>query len=210
MKNKIFLALLFLAALPKVSLIFASESPWDCQEENWTAEPRMEEGLYKSELESRCVFEPSGGKNFADLREKLQEYLISKREVHAGPILGQWNGIPSWTYDTTVTPPGEASLRIRESVVLATDGLGRFWYGTQSKEIQGSGLSSYLKNVSFSLELKRTPGSPRIAVVMRNGIQVERPWYALGPIFFLITKGKAKEKFAVARELLLTEVFKRL
>lgn len=184
---------------------------YDCSDEYWVDPPTLEDGHFRSKLGIKCKFEKRPQKDLFALRDSLDEYLRSKRVVRRADKKQGADGSTTWEYDTVLTlTEKDDPVRIHEVVTLATDGKANFGYKTQSKEVDASGMASYLKHVEFALELKReSPAGAQFEVDMTNEIQVDRPWYALAPLFFVMTKGVAKDKFECARDTILQAILER-
>ncbi|MCB0406035.1 MAG: hypothetical protein KDD51_14730 [Bdellovibrionales bacterium] len=118
------------------------------------------------------------------------------------------NGI-SLEVTNTVQDSG-SPVKIREEVQIISDERTRFIYRTRSKDVQARGMASYLRKVGFNTELRWQPDSKEFEIALHNNVQVERPWYALAPLFVLIAKGISKDKFEQASTELLDYITKNL
>jgi hypothetical protein len=213
MKNRYWIGVLLISTLGIIEMAQGDaqdSTPWTCTEESWQQEPKVENGRFKSQLKVQCQFNKNTKKTFQDLLKEMGFYLKSERTVHGPVVFGISNGAPSFTYDTTVVSKEEQNLEIREKVLLATDNKERFTYQTQSVDIKAKGLASYLKSFGISAEVKRSQNPDHFEIELQNSIEIERPWYALPPIFLFITKGKAKEKFGTARNHVLKAIYDHL
>lgn len=118
------------------------------------------------------------------------------------------NGI-SLEVTNTVQDSG-SPVKIREEVQIISDEKTRFIYRTRSKRVEARGMASYLRKVGFSTELHWNAEEHRFEIALHNNVQVERPWYALAPLFVLIAKGISKDKFEQASTELLDYISKNL
>ncbi len=163
----------------------------------------MRDGYYESTLGIECTM-PSPS-SLLPLRIAIERALSDRSEFHRPPIHVLLDGLRGQSFDLTHSLNGEEKgLRLREEILLATDGATRLVYQTRSKQIFASGMAGYLKRVSFQTILKRPSKGDTMTIEMRNSVQVKRPWFALSPLFFSIAKGIAEDKFEEARIPLLT------
>lgn len=192
------------------------KAPWTCGETQWNKDAEMEDGVFQSDLRMECIVEKSNPKGFLDMANALLDYLGKNRTVHSqsartekgGPARG---GLKIWTVDTTTKLSEEKeSIAIHEIVTITTDGKSRLIFETASRDIYASGLAGYLKRVNFKAVLEPSDQPGRTRVVMHNQVAVERPWFALAPLFFAIAKGVSVDKFSVARDRILPKLVEAL
>ncbi len=190
----------FVVFLPSV---VSHAERWSCGPTSWASPPQMRDGYYESTLGIECTM-PSPA-SLLPLRVAIEKALSDRGEFHRPPLTVLLEGMRGQSFDLTHTLNGEdKGLRLREEVLLATDGESRLIYQTRSKQIFASGMAGYLKGVSFQTVLKRPIAGDSVTIEMRNSVRVKRPWFALSPLFFSIAKGIAEDKFEEARVPLLT------
>jgi hypothetical protein len=188
-------------------------SSWSCSEPEWREPPEIERGVFTGKLRMECHLSTvKTDRVIPKIRAAIVELLESEREIHGAPTPVLHDAMRGLAYDATTTlKESGGDLKIRESATVVDDGERKLVYRTHSKEISASGMAGYLRAVEFSAtafaEEKQGEG---VRIELQNDIQVERPWYALAPIFFVIVKGTAKSKFQTVRERLLQRLSDRI
>ncbi|MEZ4750274.1 MAG: hypothetical protein R3B54_06510 [Bdellovibrionota bacterium] len=187
------------------------ESPWECDDAQWIGSPGMHDGIFHSARGTVCRIQGNGPKSFAALKEAILSTINEKSEVHTSPIQIRVDGMNGISLEVTNTVEDSGSpVKIREEVQIISDEKTRFIYRTQSKRVEAHGMASYLRKVGFSTELRWRPDAGKFDIVLNNNVQVERPWYALAPLFVLIAKGISEDKFERASTELLDYISKNL
>lgn len=179
-------------------------SKWSCDESAWEEEPTLEEGVFNAVVRTSCWISDSRPDGISWIYEKLQsEYQRKEKyEIHSGPLKSARGNIETLNYDLTDKLNEEDSdLAIRQNVELITDHQTKLDYLTQSTEVQGSGTASYLKSVSFQTSILREENGYRVK--LRNGVSIERPWFALAFMFKPMSASITKSKFRKATDTLM-------
>ncbi len=205
--------LLALAALPVVcpleqargaEAVTGSEAPaWSCGEMSWVRPSEMKDGVFEGELEVLCQLGLGAKDRIPALRSAIVADLQAHRTLHGAPEVGEREKVPGETYDVT-HELRDSKVSIRERVFVGHQAQSLLLYGSESTEVKASGMAGYLRKVSFRAEVRPKDGAERgYEVRMRNAVAVERPWFALGPVFHAIAKGVSKDKFRIAQETIL-------
>ena len=180
---------------------------WSCGEMRWTQPSQMLDGVFHGELEVDCELRLGPADQSPALKTAIVNDLKSHRTVHGVTL--QTAGAPSERgtlgelYDVTHELKTE-NVSIRERIYVGVLGQERLFYRSESQEVKAAGMAGYLKKVSFESEvLPAVSGKAGYRVRLKNAVQVERPWFALSPMFHLIAKGVSKEKFEKAQTVIL-------
>jgi hypothetical protein len=185
---------------------FGASPTWNCSETDWLEPPKILDGVFRSKLSGLCLV--SGGspdriKNLSRLI-KVDIETSGKLQIHEGPIPTVYQGLSAAKYDVTDDLKSEGSpASIRQNLIFASDEKTKMIYHTNSTEVQGKGMASYLKSVELIAEVVPTLEPGVYQFKMTNQIEVERPWFAMPFIFEPIARNKALEKFKKAQEKLL-------
>lgn len=196
------------------SFMALAEEPtkaWECDEAQWIGSPGLHDGIFHSALGTTCHMKSQGPQKLKDLREAILKTISEKSEVHASPIKIRVEGMNGISLDVTNTVEDSGSpVKIREEAQIITDDKFRLIYRTRSKHVEAGGMASYLRKVGFTTEVRWSEEHERFEILMNNNVQVERPWYALAPLFVLIAKGISKDKFSKASSELLDYISENL
>lgn len=200
------LFLLALLAFPSFASVESSENKdsWNCENPTWGQEPSLTEGVFSAVIQATCQVYIQKDAGISWLFEKLQsEYKKSEKyEIHQGPFISHEGSFLVVNYDLTDKLNEEGTdLAIRQDVILKTDQKKELNYLTQSKAIQASGTAAYLRAVSFETEVKAKPNA--YEVNLKNRVEIEKPWFALGFLFKPMSESITREKFVKAQEKLI-------
>ncbi len=170
----------------------------------------MDDGTFVGSLVMQCRMPGATGRAaIPRIRAMIERVLKAEREIHGEPVRIEERGMRGLAFDSTSrVKESDGEVSIREEARILDDGSSELLYQTRSREVSGRGLASYLKAVGFSANA-RVAGEGML-IELRNDIRVERPWYALSPIFFMIAKGTAKSKFNSVKERLLPRLVSAL
>ena len=186
-----------------VTLNLAFASPWNCGDAQWVTDPSLEDGLFSAQLRGECKLDAGNHGSLSGLRDHIRS-TIEAYSVLTVPLSDvTYQGMPGWKLTAKHTIV-EGPLELEEDIRLVTDGSKRLIYETTSKKIEGDGMAGYLKWVSFRAVVRKE--LDHFNIHFSNGIRVERPWYALAPLFYLIAKGISRDKFADARDKVLQHI----
>ena len=200
-------------ALAQAPVVFESgkslpavRGDWTCGSERWVGEPTTQDGVFEATLEMDCRISPSGkGASLEQVRREMVATLHRTRKIHAGPEPVIDAGLAGEKYDVTVAiRDGHDEVSIREDVVIATNGLRRLVYRTNSSTISATGMAAYLSQVEFRSDVVEVESG--FEVRLWNRIAIRRPWYALSLMFTPIAKRKVREKFEKVRAELLPRI----
>jgi len=195
--------LIVLLLVSKIS--WCGVSTWSCEESDWEEEPKLEKGIFNAVVRTSCWISDPRPNGISWIYEKLQkEYLRSEKyEIHSGPVKSSQGRLETLTYDLTDKLNEENSdLSIRQNVELTTDYESKLNYLTQSTQVQGSGTAAYLKSVSFQTSVEREEKGYRVRI--RNGVSIERPWFAIAFLFKPMSASITKSKFQKATDTLMS------
>lgn len=177
----------------------ASTAHWTCAAERWASPPVLKDGVFQSELVSRCAIYGGMGKVSA-LFERLVKTATADVTVHKGPFPAAYKGLPAIGVDVTVKGDPKDDVKIRQDVLIASDSTTRLVYAMRSKHIKASGMAGYLKEIATEVDLSTDQTlQARYTFVFYNRIRVERPWYAPSFIFKAKAESIAREKYLEAR-----------
>lgn len=182
----------------------ASTLPWECEKAVWSQEPDLTDGIFTATISSNCWIHIQKESGISWLFQRLQkEYQRSEKyEVHKGPLVIEEGPFTVVTYDLTDKLNEEDSdLAIRQDVKLKTDQKKELTYNTQSKAISATGTAAYLRAVSFQTEIKSVPQGYQIS--LKNRVEIEKPWFALGFLFKPMSATITEGKFLKAQEKLI-------
>jgi len=194
--------LFFLLLVTRIS--WCGVSTWSCEEIDWEEEPQLEQGIFHAVVRTSCWISDPRPNGISWIYEKLQkEYQRSEKyEIHSGPLKSSQGQLETLSYDLTDKLNEEDSdLSIRQNVELTTDSTNKLNYMTQSTQVQGSGTASYLKSVSFRTTVEREEKGYRVK--LRNGVSIERPWFAIAFLFKPMSASITKSKFQKATDTLM-------
>lgn len=189
---------------------------WNCGEEKWIESPSMVDGVFMGSLTVDCELIGQGGGGFVALEKYISDTIQKTRTLHGKPAEEKTENGRLVRFDVTTDVKDEgAPVAMREEVTIRTDGKKELVYATESKEISASGMASYLKKVTFMAKIEATEqknGDQKSTykMTMVNSVQVERPWYALGLIFYPIAKQVSIDKFELAREKMIPKIVENL
>ena len=180
------------------------EEPWDCEEAVWNQEPDLTDGIFSATISTTCWVQLQKEDGIPWLFQKLQkEYeRAEKYEIHKGPLVLQEGPFTVLNYDLTDKVNEDGSdLAIRQDIKLKSDQKSELIYLTRSKGITASGTAAYLRFVSFETEVKASKN--RYQIHLKNNVEIEKPWFALGFLFKPMGASITKDKFEKAREKLI-------
>ena len=204
---KMKLALISLVTLLWIPSQGLAASPtWTCGESTWNEEPRLDEGVFRSQLSGLCLVKEGRPGRLKNLSQFIKADIESSGvlQIHEGPISISYQGLSAVKYDVTDDLRSEGSpASIRQSLIFATDEKTKMIYHTNSTKVQGKGMASYLRQVELLAEVEPTLEPGVYLFKFMNRIEVERPWFAMPFIFEPIAKKTAIEKFTKAQEKIL-------
>lgn len=184
---------------------------WTCGDQRWSKPADMIDGQFVGNLEVDCSFEKKDFTGFNNLFDFVRDHLAQTRQIHEQSERLLPGGKRQRTLDTTVTlAEDDNKIEIREIVTLTTDGKSLFLFETRSTSVSATGMAGFLKEVTFSTRMEKSKNSEQINLFVTNSVKVKRPWYALSPLFFMISKGVAKDKFEAARSRLMPQLIENL
>lgn len=173
-----------------VGLIAATVSAAEpaCADPQWEREPTSEAGHFEAWAVVRCsTGEPQ---KLAQLAGRFRSAIENEREQFSAPLQRKDENGPytEWEVGHAFEQDGN-SIRIREAVTLreTRDALA---YEARSLEIDGSGLSSYLREVEVKTSFARS--EPEFE--FRARVRVKRPWFAPAFIFYPIAESKTRQQ----------------
>jgi hypothetical protein len=169
-----------------------------CSGASWNGDPEMRDGHFVASVKVRCRL---GQGALALLQENILSQLQRDKTQGTQPA----NDRSSFTYDVTHEVwedegTGEPLL-IREEVLLDRNPTETLLYETRSKSIQATGMAGYLRNSDVKIRVERDseteePGFFRMEI--QQTLRIERPWYALTPVFFVMAKNSVLSRFEKA------------
>ena len=214
----------FSKSLALVSLLLISASAraesFNCGDNEWVDEPRMEDGRFKGEVAVECVLTATEGHGVTGLEAYFIGNVEHSTEVHSGPDASEWDGLPSRQYDVTSVAPtgdGNGQISIRSQVNVASDQATRVVYASESTDVEADGNAGFLKQLNITLDV-RVDASQTLAsgvarqftVRMVNYLEVKKPWYAPSGIFFKKAKESALDQFESRRREVMPELWRNL
>lgn len=136
-----------------------------CQNLTWTSPPVVSGSTFKGTISVTCNYTGKDGRGFQQLENFMLETLRSEaKQIFAGPIYGQSEGMPSTAYDFSMLLNFQGEqVTVREDSYIATDLREKLIVALNSKSIQATGNGKYLSklNVRFDVGANPTPGSYR-------------------------------------------------
>lgn len=185
----------------------AADKNWECSPSAWVGEPKLEDGVFRSTRSVNCRIKNTDQALVPRIYAYLKGKIEGSKTIHisSGPVQTSGHEMAGISYQA-VDKQEEDSLTIDEELTLKSDQKSNLLYKVDSKKIEGSGNSSFLRKVFFGFYLNDDPDPKYLNVVLTNTIQVERPWYAPAPIFESVAKGKAEDKFEVSKNEFLTQL----
>jgi hypothetical protein len=173
----------------------------NCSPINWVQTPKISAGVFSGKMEAVCQLQIPQ----ADI-PKLHRYFEAKAlddviEVHSGPVRDQGLGLPGQRWDITArTREGE----IRN--ILRMGGNGQeFAYSLHSKEIDFSGMGSYLQKLDIDYRVKKI-SHELLEVKLENRIEIQKPRIAPGNMFLRIGTRNSEVEFQKNLDNLLKEI----
>lgn len=179
--------LAFIAGLPAFS------EPWQCRKTQWDREPELVDGVYHSTLVATCALAGVSQSNLQELYEAIETTIFSKSDFLSPPKKVSLNGLSGQHFDVRnlLVHDGDR-LETHEDIFLVMN-KQKLRYQTRSRKVVGEGMAGYLKKVEFEADFAQKDSN--IVLTMKNTVLVERPWYALAPLFTWIAGNISKSKF---------------
>lgn len=192
----------------------APSPAYQCDEPRWESQPRMSEGHFSGTLSMRCRLELQEPSGIRRLSRSYEKEMTEERTQNRAPRTESQDGLEGHRYDTThrFRQDGD-DITLREDVFVGSNDK-EFRMESRSREIQASGVASYLRDLDFSSSVvrreRRGDGSALYDVTVENRVRIQRPWYALSPIFFAIARSKTRSKFERVADSFVLELMERM
>lgn len=182
----------------------------DCSPADWSRDPEMNDGHFEAAVGADCRVKLKDSAKYRSPTEialRIKNHILETRKIITPTEFGRKPAAaPSpevtneWIVDTLSTLDEDGTeISILETVTLKWD-QSAMLFKTDSKEVKAKGMAGYLKRVAFHTEIRTSAEPLTYETTMINAVSVERPWYALAPIFFAIAKGVTKDKFKIASD----------
>jgi hypothetical protein len=185
-----------------------SAQNWTCGEPKWVGDPAMNGDQFEAALENDCeITLPYNDQSLSHLNDFFTNGTKKAREIHQGPVVGEFEGLPSVYFDVTVYNKGTEEVTIRQDVQIATNLKSKLIFDMKSTSCQGTGMAEYLRFVHTRIELIT---GQKMKVRISNEVHVEKPWYAPEAIFVPQAKDTAIQQFGPLRTQLLDGVASHL
>ncbi len=167
----------------------------NCGPSYWSVTPAIEKNLFSGTVALECDIQGISGGGLVELRRHLiDQTLRTATSLHEGPIMRNFEGLPSNAYDETITIGHEnEKYEIRGQTDIATNGFTRLRSSFASTEIPTRGNLRSLKNFVGGVEVRTTDRPGWYHVKMSYASHVVKPWYASSEMFKneLVTKSQS-------------------
>jgi hypothetical protein len=145
--------------------------------------------MFRARIAIDCQVDASAAPSLEGLRKALVDGVrASSSEIHAESA-----GADRFEVTRASVDDGD-ELRVREQVLLVGDRSRSLSFETRSREVRGEGLSAYLRALDYTADFTLGAGGA-VSVVLSSRLEIERPWFALAPLFLPIARAKTRAKF---------------
>ena len=157
-----------------------------CSAPTWVGAHGIDSGQYKGTLSTTCRVQlalgaQGGGCDSMDLF--LRDSTATSGILHSGPTAETYAALPSFFYDVTTTTLGSDSIRIDADFHIATDHMSKLAYAMISRDVHGSGNSELVRKIDFAFDVSGPAADGSFTAVIRQTLNLAKPWYAPGGIF---------------------------
>lgn len=175
----------------------------NCGEEVWLNVPGVQDGLFTGKLKADCSITGVSSGSIKKLSEYFEENAVRGAHiVHSAPAADSSLGMSGVKMDLTVK--SEEGL-MRSLIRFGNDGSKTFRYVAQSKEINFSGLSEYLRKLDIDVIVSKESES-KFKITLINLTQIKKPAIAPTGIFNSMVQKQSKKEFRKNLESLAQEV----
>lgn len=150
---------------------------WQCAQPEWPSAPEIKSGYFVGTVEVRCQFEARGAGGLPALRRHMLEKLQEKADqIHSGPDVENYEGLPSVSYDVSFRGDSEgSSFTARGREHLATNGFTRLRHVFETDTLPANGLGRYLKRMRTEVEVNATERDRWFELVLQKAYVVKKP-----------------------------------
>lgn len=175
----------------------------DCGEEVWMNLPGVKDGVFTGKLKAECDITDVSAGDIKQLNDYfVQEAVKGAQVIHSGPVADASLKMIGVKFDLTVK--SDDGL-MRSIVRFGRNGSSTFRYVSESKEINFSGLSEYLRKLDIDVTVEKA-SSNSYKLTLINLTQVKKPALAPTGIFDSMVQKKSKKEFRTNLNALATEV----
>ena len=170
---------------------------WYCSETVWETEPKMVNGHFEGTQSIDCIFEGLSGGGVRELRKHMEDALPkSASAIHEGPMIENFEGLPSLAYDLTLDMETEKeNVSIRGKTHIATNGFTKLHNTFISTKVPTRGNAKYLKKIRTDIDVEATEWKGWYNFKFSNFTRVEKPWFVNSETFVNTIVEKSEEEF---------------
>jgi len=187
---------------------------WNCGSAAWSQPGSIQNGAFTGTVEIKCNVEGTNGGGILTLRQHMLDQLTrSSSQVHEGPIVKNFEGLPSHAYDhSVVLADGDRyEYEMRGETNIATNGSTELRNVFRATTIPPAGDLRYLKGLEDAVEVTASasqPGWYEIKLVTKS--TVAKPWYVSNETFLKAVEQALATKLENRRERILNDLASQL
>lgn len=186
---------------------------WSCSKPAWAEAGAVSNGVFSGTLEMKCEVEGTNGGGLISLRNHMLDQLNrTSSQIHQGPIVKNFEGLPSHAYDHSMVIEGSDrnEYEMRGETNLATNGFTVLRNVYRATEIPQNGDLHYLKGMEDAIEVASANQAGHWQVTLRSKSQVAKPWYVSSDTFKQAVQQKLEEKMENRRERIMNDLASQL
>lgn len=152
------------------------QAEYSCSSLYWSVPPRISDGHFIGTVDGDCELEGLTGEGIPALRAHLINQIPQDmQEIHAGPIAGSYEGLPSSNYDATLVRISNGEpVHIRGNTYIAGDD-NRIKNVFESSSISADGSGKYVKHMNARADIEATDISNWYRLQSSQVLKVKKP-----------------------------------
>lgn len=202
----LFFGLLFCLQLQTIG--YSDDSNLDvlaspCTAPEWTLDSGVnEDNFFIGTVFSQCDLTPRGTGNLGQLVSFVKDEIVRQAiEIHEGPIEETYENLPSVRYNVTLDiDDDEDTLTVLQDMHVASDLTQKFLLTTDSLDVQGTGLSVYVKELHGRVVLDKITANNHFSMHFSNQAKVKKPWFISAGEFTRMVKSRLAKGYLKKRE----------
>ncbi len=182
---------------------FAAEPSFNCEPESWVEAPGIVNGMFNGTLAGKCTVSGAKPQGLVSGDEYFLGKTSKSSSINSGPTPETYENLPSVLYNVTDVSD---QVTIKSDEHIATDRKTKLIYAAFSTDVEGSGLSGFLKKLDVIVEITPTSDPSEYHLKLITTIGVSKPAFIPNGSFEGRAEQSAKEQFEKKRDLLLPEI----
>ncbi len=148
---------------------------------------------------------------YVALKNASIKALEEKAAIHDGPNDTVYEGLPGVQYDATIELSDEKEkISIRGDVYIVTNEIDHMIQAIFSKEVEGEGMSSYIKQNDSELDIMNSSEVGIYNLSIKSGGLVEKPGYSPVGLFLKTVKNEFEKKIVENEQKIITNIANNL